>query len=83
MSDDVDDPMKLIAYANKKIRQYEERGEEARLRDDFATASKYDFYLTKWADILQHALHEAHQEGMKTTDLGTEVRKRKRVRLTA
>ena len=84
MVDDVDDPVKLVSYANRKIRQYEERGETARLAGDLATASKYDFYLTKWADILQHALHEVHQEGRNVEDLGKNVRARsKRVRVNA
>ena len=83
MSDDIDNPEKGIAFANEMIRKYRERSEEARIKEDFALASKYDFYLTKWADILQHFIHENHAEGGDSTDLGNEVRKRKKVRVNA
>lgn len=84
MTDDIDNPEKGIEFANEMIRKYRERSEEARLKEDFALASKYDFYLTKWADILQHFIHENHAQGGDTTDLGKNVRARsKKVRINA
>jgi len=82
LTDDVDDPKKGVAFANEMIRKYRKHSEEARLAGDTALASKYDFYLTKWADILQHFIHEVRSAGMDKTDLGDTVRKRNKVRLT-
>lgn len=83
MTNDIDDPEKGIAFANEMIRKYRERSEEARIKEDFQLASKYDFYLTKWADILQHFIHENHAQGGDKTDLGDTGRKRKKMRLVA
>lgn len=69
MPDLIDDPIKGIAFANEMIAKYRMHSEEARLKGDMVLASKYDFYLTKWADILQHFIREAHQEGKTSEEL--------------
>lgn len=86
MSEDIDDPVKLIAHCNKHIRKlemyiavaekkFEETGDSSFLQE----IARMEGHLVKWTEEAEHAIHQAYQQGKTQTDVATAARKKVRV----
>jgi hypothetical protein len=58
-----------VALCNKWIRKLEQDIEVCRSKEDYATASRMQYTLVKWAEQLQHFQRMASQLGETKTDV--------------
>ena len=73
---EVSDPLQLITFCNRKIGEL-----EAIKAKDLENLLKYEFAIKEYTKILEHAIHQAWQQGKTKKDI-TNI-PQKKVRLNA
>lgn len=71
MSELIDDPIKLIGFANKHIAKLEMyiALEEKKDEPDIQNIARMEGHLVKWSEELEHAIHQAYQQGRTRKDI--------------
>ena len=67
--DTIDDPLKLIDFCNKNIKEIESEIADARSRKDFDSTKGLSNQMLRFTELLEKAIHQAYQQGKTKQDV--------------